>query len=752
MKYQRLTILVFSLIMAFNAHLYSQSAKVLKDKSLLVDYIKTRQVTEVDEPVQFGAVYFRRSNPTSEDWERDYKQAASDGHNVFRHWFTWNAINTAPGEYNWEPYDAQLDLAAKYGIKTVIAEFVANAPDWVHHKYPDARKETIEGRKHTSEVNGSCLTGGGGMCEDSPDVKKLAEEYLVAMVEHYKGHPGLYGYDIYNEYSFYRPANVCYCPHTQAKFREWLKNKYGSLEKLGDAWFRWSYTDWEEVKAPRSIGPYPPVFDWMQFNSDNNREKLQWRADIIHKHDPDAIVTAHGNANTHKDAASSAGDDWVGGKVVEIYGYTYGRGQRYNLLLSGDMTRMASYGKEYWRAEAAGNTGWVGRQEDREPYNHMDFDPGKFYMGLELEDQHNYPENLRIECYITLASGARGFLSPRWRPLMDGQYIGGYGWYDDDGTPTDRSEMIASIAKWANQPVNNDLWDAKPIRGEVGLLMLIESQALNYGRYRNTDYFQHSYEGAFEAFYDANIQCDPIQLDQIDDYDFVYVPYPVAMKNSTVETLLKWVEAGGTLVLEGCPGFVTDHAKELQVQPNRGLEKALGCTQLKAHLGPDRWSKLKVHSDQGIINGSLIRQSYKPTTGTVLGRFTDGTAAVIGNAYGKGKALVIGTMPGFAYLRNKDGESRKWFVNLMEFAGKEPHLSVPYNTGVIARVNASEKGVFLWVLNVSSCDQRIKVYLNDDEFAVKGAISMLGEDPGVIDKNGIEVFVRERDAAIIRLF
>jgi beta-galactosidase len=35
----------------------------------------------------YGAVYFRKSNPPREDWERDYRTAAEDGLNLFRHWF-----------------------------------------------------------------------------------------------------------------------------------------------------------------------------------------------------------------------------------------------------------------------------------------------------------------------------------------------------------------------------------------------------------------------------------------------------------------------------------------------------------------------------------------------------------------------------------------------------------------------------------------------------------------------------------------
>ena len=76
----------------------------------------------------YGAVYFRKSNPPREDWARDYATAEEDGHTLFRHWFLWSAIETAPGVFNWSDYDRQLDLAAEHGIKTIIAEMIAVAP------------------------------------------------------------------------------------------------------------------------------------------------------------------------------------------------------------------------------------------------------------------------------------------------------------------------------------------------------------------------------------------------------------------------------------------------------------------------------------------------------------------------------------------------------------------------------------------------------------------------------------------------
>ena len=80
-------------------------------------------------PFPYGAVYFRKSNPPREDWERDYQTAAQDGMNTFRHWILWSGIEAAPGVYDWEEYDRQLDLAAENGIKTIIAEQTKIAPE-----------------------------------------------------------------------------------------------------------------------------------------------------------------------------------------------------------------------------------------------------------------------------------------------------------------------------------------------------------------------------------------------------------------------------------------------------------------------------------------------------------------------------------------------------------------------------------------------------------------------------------------------
>src|SRR5437867_4007543 len=200
---------------------------------LLVPYF----IFAADPIFPYGAVYFRKSNPPEQDWERDHKTAAQIGMNTFRHWFMWSSIEVAPGKYDWRDYDRMMDLAAQNGIQVVIAEFVTTAPEWMFDKYPQAMFRASDDSVAYSSAGGSSATGGfPGLCLDDEDVRAAAERFLTALVERYRNHPATLGYDLWNEHSSHggSPQKMyCYCAGTQAKFREWLKAKYGSIDALG---------------------------------------------------------------------------------------------------------------------------------------------------------------------------------------------------------------------------------------------------------------------------------------------------------------------------------------------------------------------------------------------------------------------------------------------------------------------------------------------------------------------------------------
>ena len=67
----------------------------------------------------------------------------------------------------------------------------------------------------------------------------------------------------------------CYCDVSAAAFRGWLRERYGDLDALNDAWGTafWSqrYGDWDEILPPRTAPTFAnptQQLDFRRFSSD----------------------------------------------------------------------------------------------------------------------------------------------------------------------------------------------------------------------------------------------------------------------------------------------------------------------------------------------------------------------------------------------------------------------------------------------------------------------------------------------------
>src|SRR5437773_844813 len=80
-----------------------------------------------------------------------------------------------------------------------------------------------------------------------------------------------------------------------------------------------------------------------------------------------------------------------------------------------------------------------------------------------------------------------------------------------------------------------------------------------------------------QGFFAHNIQTDWVRLGEMARYDLLYLPFPVMLNGETAEALRAWVEAGGTLVCEGCPAYFGDRGHAGTTQPNLGLDLLFGA-------------------------------------------------------------------------------------------------------------------------------------------------------------------------------
>ncbi|MBV9812511.1 MAG: beta-galactosidase, partial [Acetobacteraceae bacterium] len=517
-----------------------------------------------DLQLPFGAVYFRKSNPPPQDWARDYKVAAEDGMNIFRHWFMWGSIERAPGKYDWSDYDRQLDLAAEHGIKTIIAELIHAVPDWAYRKFAHARQLRSNGQPLPSVIGVSSATGGfannqggaGALTLNCPEVREAAGAFLTELAIRYKDHPALYGYDVSNECNYHQ--DVDFSAFTKAVFRDWLREKYGSLDALAKVWHRYSYAEWDDIEPPAHLGPYPECLDWLQFRRDDFYRQVQWRIDTIRAAHPDVMICAHGISGAIPNMASNGCDDWTAASKVEVYGFTWVQARKgaepWKNWYGVDIVRAASRGKPFWHAERQGGPLWLQPQ----------------VIGRDKADGRvATPEDIRLWSMTSLAGGARGVMNLRWRPLLDGALFGAFGAYGMDGSRTERSQMQSRLAKWCNAPEQGALWRAKPVRGEIGILVVREAQDFDYGLNfeRKEKPYPAAMWGAFRGLLENGVQPDWVIFEDIDGYDLLYFPYPIMLTAAQAGRLARWVEAGGKLIAEACPGYFGDHGHVGPRQP-----------------------------------------------------------------------------------------------------------------------------------------------------------------------------------------
>lgn len=703
----------------------------------------------------YGAVYFRKSNPPQEDWARDYATAQEDGHTLFRHWFLWSAIEIEPGVYDWEDYDRQLDLAAEHGIKTIVAEMIAVAPEWAYRTYAHARYETNEGRKLNPTMHGSCVVGGGtGLCLDNTDVREGAERFLRALVTRYRDHPGMGGYDVWNEGNYH--ANVCYCPATLNDFRDWSKAKYGDLRSLGEAWHRYSFATWEDVTPPRQLGPYPDTLDWLQFRKDNAYEQLDWRVRVIRELDPEHPITAHGIAGSLTQMASNTRDDWLAASKVDGFGYTWGSSRHgdepWKQIHAVDLVRSASEGKPFWHAEAYGGPLWLASNVLDKPRD---------------EGRIAEPEDIRYWDLTSFMCGARGLLYLRWRPLLDGPLFGAFGPYGLDGSRTDRSKMASRIAKWVAAPEQAKLWQSRPVQGQVGVLVVPETQRMIYALRGTGAPYATAVQGAYRGFFDNNIQADFVRLEQIDSYDLLYLPIPIALSPTTAKRITAWVEAGGTLISEGLPGYFDDRAHVMPHQPALGLDRLFGVRQAYVEFTPDLLNDLRLRVKNTEAWGGLFLQTYEPTAGGAVGWYgnvpgrANGAVASVDHSYGKGRTRLIGTMIGYGHATHaarvpgsatapcEPGGNHRVFRDLLAWAGKVPDAVIS-DPLIVARLHTGEGGTYLWVANPTRRDRAVNITLSQDWSDFTSARSLWGAGADVRD-GSLTMTAPARDVTVLRL-
>ena len=393
--------------------------------------------------------------------------------------------------------------------------------------------------------------------------------------------------------------------------------------------------------------------------------------------------------------APSGADDWRAAAEVESYGFTWGScrhgDEPWKQFHAVDLVRAAARGKPFWHAEAYGGPLWMQPQVIGKPR-----DEGRIAS----------PEDIRYWDLVSSCGARPGCSTCAGGRCSTGRSSARSAPTRLDGSRTDRSEMAPASAGGPTTP-RRPLWQSRPVRARSASSTCPRPSSSATPSRATPTSMPAPLQGAYQAFFDHNIQADWVHIDHIAERDALYLPFPVMLTQQTADRLRQWVEAGGTLIAEGCPAYFGDRGHVGATQPNLGLDELFGARESYVEFTPDLLGDLRFHLHGMPVWGGIFMQAYEPTTGTPVGWYDDGRVAAVDNAYGQGRTRLIGTMAGAGYAAHRDGrfptagqpplDHRPWSAALA-FAGKAQHVRCS-EPRVKARLHDGPGGTYLWVAN-----------------------------------------------------
>ena len=234
--------------------------------------------------------------------------------------------------------------------------------------------------------------------------------------------------------------------------------------------------------------------------------------------------------------------------------------------------------------------------------------------------------------------------------------------------------------------IEDYVMDGKVRPAKVGLLLSSVDELVTGVNNFSLAIHNNERKAIYYALRHAQVPVDFLSEDDVidgraSDYKLIYVTQQY-LHSKCVDSLAKWCKAGGTVVAL-CGGGMRD---EFQKE-NPAAAKLYGATGLDITIDPNlipkyllkpnvpfltkhdlpryepmdlaQWNaaglpKAENPSPNHIFKVPVMiwQQPLKATDGTVIGKFQDGSPAVVSKPIGKGKAVLFGFLPGQAYLKS----------------------------------------------------------------------------------------------------
>ncbi|NQX28940.1 beta-galactosidase [Microbacteriaceae bacterium VKM Ac-2854] len=239
----------------------------------------------------FGGDYNPEQWPR-EVWQEDVRLMREAGVTIVTLGvFSWGLVEIDDGRFDWSWFDEIIELLHTNGIAIDLATPTAAPPSWLHAAHPEIQLLDVD-------LNRQRIGGRLGWCPSSPVFRRYALRIAAALAERYGAHPAVRLWHVSNELG--GGNRHCYCSVSAAAFRDWLRERYGTLTKVNAAWGTafWGhhYTDFAQIEPPRgSTASHNPGLhlDFDRFSSDALLEHYLAEKAVLHAASPNVPITTN---------------------------------------------------------------------------------------------------------------------------------------------------------------------------------------------------------------------------------------------------------------------------------------------------------------------------------------------------------------------------------------------------------------------------------------------------------------------------
>ncbi|MBT0773190.1 beta-galactosidase [Kineosporia sp. J2-2] len=602
--------------------------------------------------VLYGAAYYHEYQPTPR-LEQDFEEMKAAGFSVIRIgesvWSTWEPED---GVFDLEWITPVLDAAGRHGIAVILGTPTYAVPPWLQRRYPEINAEIATGKKF-----------GWGMRQEM-DVTHAAfrfhaERVVRRILERHAQHPAIVGFQVDNEPG----AWVLHNPGVFERFRDHLRHRYGTVEKLNEAWglTYWSHrlSDWSDLWRPDANAL--PQYDlaWRLFQADLLTEFIAWQTGIVNEYAGDRFVMT-----CMSYSRPTVRDDALGELFTVTAGNPYFKAQDALALPDTAVKPQTWWTQGTWALYHSADWMFGTRHE---PF--LVTEVGAQSIGFSSMNQPGYPGQRRQAAWALISRGAQMIEYWHWHTLHFGPETYWGGVLPHSQRPGRTYREIAAIGQEL-AGLGDRIVGLRP-DAQVGLLYDHASKWSfeKWGPLAAPDGMPvpDSYGPLVEAFsrgaFDAGLQTRVYHASKILDADpaevarelpvFVVSAYYVA-DDAVLAWLLDYAAAGGHLVLGPRTGYADTEARARpEIAPGGGLHEAAGAWY-------DEYTNLEETVPVLAVPGSGLTlaegagarewiESYQVTDGTVVARydhpFHGDYAAVTTREHGAGRVSAVGCLP-----------------------------------------------------------------------------------------------------------